>query len=417
MIDHELDELMAGLAAIAVEGAKAVGKTATAAQRAQTAYPLDDPDQQAIAAADLDRLLAAPTPILIDEWQHVRPVWDRVRRAVDMGAPPGSFLLTGSASPQETGTHSGGGRIVSLRMRPLSLAERWPGEETVSLAELLRGGRPAVAGQTSRRLEDYTDEILRSGFPGLRALHGRALRAQLDTYLQRVVDRDFAELGYALRNPEGLLRWMRAYAAATSGTASYEKIRRAAVGRDEPLLSRNAAAPYREVLQRLFQLDPVSAWASAGSHLNRVTLPDKHQLVDPALAARLLRVGAGDLLTGTGPAPLTPKDGGLLGALFESLVTLSVRVYAQAAEAAVGHFRAYAGEREVDLIVKGDSGRVIAIEVKLAATPSERDGRHMHWLEQQIGDELLDKLIITTGGNAYRRHDGIAVVPAALLGP
>jgi uncharacterized protein len=417
VLDDELDELMAGLPAIAVAGAKAVGKTATAAQRAQTAYPLDDPDQQAIAAADLDRLLEAPTPVLIDEWQNVRSVWDRVRRAVDAGAPPGSYLLTGSASPREAGTHSGGGRIVNLRMRPLSLAERWPGEATVSLAQLLQGDRPAVAGQTSRRLEDYTEEILRSGFPGLRSLSGRPLRAQLDSYLQRVVDRDFAELGYTLRNPEGLLRWMRAYAAASSGTASYEKIRRAAVGRNEPAVSRSAAAPYREVLERLFQLDPVSAWAPTGSHLNRITLPDKHQLLDPALAARLLRVDAGDLLQGTGPELLTPKDGGLLGALHESLVTLSVRVYAQAAEATLGHFRAYGGEHEVDLVVKGESGRVIGIEVKLTATPSDRDGRHLQWLEREIGDELLDKVIVSTGRSAYRRDDGIAVVPAALLGP
>ena len=114
---------------------------------------------------------------------------------------------------------------------------------------------------------------------------------------------------------------------------------------------------------------------------------------------------------------LTPKDGGLLGALFESLVTLSVRVYAQAAEAGVGHFRAFGGEREVDLVVKGASGRVVAIEVKLAATPSDRDGRHLHWLEREIGDELLDKVLISTGRSAYRREDGIAVVPAALLGP
>jgi hypothetical protein len=96
---------------------------------------------------------------------------------------------------------------------------------------------------------------------------------------------------------------------------------------------------------------------------------------------------------------------------------LSVRVYAQVAEATVGHFRAYGGEHEVDLIVKGESGRVIAIEVKLAATPAERDGRHLDWLDREIGDELLDKVIVTTGGSAYRRQDGIAVVPAALLGP
>jgi predicted AAA+ superfamily ATPase len=416
-LDDEFDELAASLAAIAIEGAKAVGKTATAEQRARTTYFLDEPDQRAVARADPDRLLTAPAPILIDEWQQVPAIWDRVRRAVDAGAPPGSFILTGSASPTGTGTHSGAGRIVSLRMRPLSLAERWPGNATVSLAALLTGERAPVTGETSRRLDDYTREIMHSGFPGLREMGGRALRAQLDSYVSRVVDRDFAELGYTLRNPEGLRRWLRAYAAATSGTASYEKIRQAAVGRTEPAVSRAAAAPYREVLERLFQLDPVPAWAPTGSHLKRVTLPDKHQLADPALAVRLLGIDEGDLLRGRTPAPLSPKDGGILGALFESLVTLSVRVYAQASEATIGHFRSYAGEHEVDLIVRGRSGRVVAIEVKLTATPSDEDGKHLNWLAREIGDELLDKVIVTTGPSAYRRDDGIAVIPAALLGP
>jgi predicted AAA+ superfamily ATPase len=302
-------------------------------------------------------------------------------------------------------------------MRPMSLAERWPEEATVSLAELLQGQRPAVKGRTRRRLEDYTEEILRSGFPGLRGLSGRALRIQLDSYLQRVVDRDFAELGHTPRNPQGLLRWMRAYAAATATTASYEKIRSASIGRAEPPVSRSGAMPYREVLERLFQLEPVEAWAPTAGHLRRVSLPAKHNLIDPALAARLLNVGGGDLLTGRGPQPLQPKDGGLLGALFESLMTLSVRVYAQAAEADVYHFRTFAGEHEADLIVKHTAGGIIAIEVKLAATPPERSVRHLNWLEAELGNEVLDKIVITTGNEAYRREDGVAVIPAALLGP
>ena len=417
VLDDELDELMTGLAAIAVEGPKGVGKTATASRRAGSAYWLDDPTQREIALADLDRLLVSPTPVLIDEWQNVPAVWDRVRRAVDRQAPPGSFLLTGSASPKDTGTHSGAGRIASVRMRPLSLAERWPGEAKISLTELLKGRRPAIAGETERRLGDYTEEILRSGLPGIRILPDRGRRAQLDSYLQRVVDRDFQELGYAVRNPEGLRRWLRAYAAATSSTASYEKIRAAALGVNEPPIARSTAIPYREALERLFQLDPVPAWSPTGHQLKKVSLPEKHQLADPALAARLLRVTADDLLLGKAPKTLTPKDGGLLGAFFESLVTLSVRVYAQAAEAEVNHFRTYRGDREVDLIVKGDSGRILAVEVKLAAAPVEDAGVHLNWLERELGDTLLDKVIITTGPSAYRRADGVAVVPAALLGP
>jgi len=417
IIDEELDELISGLPAIAIEGAKAVGKTATALRRAHTVYDLDDGDQQAIIGADPARVIEGAAPILIDEWQKVPPVWDRVRRAVDAGAPPGRFLLTGSASPKDTGTHSGAGRIVSLRMRPLALSERWPGEATVSLAELLRGQRPDVNGRTSRRLDDYTEEILHSGFPGLRRLDGRLLRLQLDSYLQRVVDRDFPELGHAPRNPQGLLRWMRAYAAATATTASLEKIRAASIGLHEPAVSRRAVLPYREVLERLFLLDPVQAWTPSRSHLKRISLPAKHHLVDPALSARLLNASAGDLLNGRATQPLAPKDGGLLGALFESLVTLSVRAYAQAAEAVVYHFRTFAGEHEADLIVKHNDGRVIAIEIKLAATPPEKSVRHLNWLDRELDDELLDKLIITTGSEAYRRQDGVAVIPAALLGP
>src|SRR5690606_18543862 len=120
----ELDELLPALPAVTLEGAKGVGKTETALQRAATVYRLDDPAQQAIAEADPARLLDGAPPILLDEWQRVPTVWDGVRRAVDAGARPGSYLLTGSASPTRPPTHSGAARVVTVRMRPLSLAER-----------------------------------------------------------------------------------------------------------------------------------------------------------------------------------------------------------------------------------------------------------------------------------------------------
>jgi predicted AAA+ superfamily ATPase len=417
ILDDELDELMGGLPAVALEGAKAVGKTATASERATTVHQLDDPDQRAIAEADIDRLLGSPPPVLIDEWQYVPPVWDRVRRAVDAGATPGQFLLTGSSSPEDTGTHSGGGRIVSLRMRPFSLAERLDEPPTVSLAELLVGARPAVGGSTACKLERYTEEVLRSGFPSLRELRGRALRAQLDGYLGRVVDREFPELGHTVRNRGALRRWMTAYAAATATTTSFEKIREASTSGDERKPARTTVQPYRDVLERLFILDEVPGWQPSRNRIAQLALPPKHHLADPALAARLLGATANALLKGESPGPNIPRDGTLLGALFESLVTQSVRVYAQAAEATVGHLRTHRGDHEVDLIVERDDGRVVAIEVKLTTAPGADATRHLRWLSEQIGEELLDAIIITTGPEAYRRPDGIAVVPAALLGP
>ena len=417
ILDEELDALAGSLAAIAIEGTKAVGKTSTASQRARSIFTLDDPDQLAIASADLDRLLVVPPPVLIDEWQRLPPVWDKVRRAVDDGAEPGSYLLTGSASPAADGTHSGGGRIVSLRMRPLSLAERIEEPATVSLGSLLSGDRHPVSGRTGLRLEDYTAEILRSGFPGIRELPPKALRAQLDTYLRRIVNRDFPELGHEIRNPSTLRRWMAAYAAATATTTSFEKIRDAATGGQERKPARSTVQPYREVLERLFVLDEVPGWQPTRNPISSLGLPPKHHLADPALAGRLLGASAGALLRGEAPGPAIPRDGTLLGAFFESLVTLSVRVYAQAAEANVFHLRTHRGAHEVDLIVERDDGRVVAIEVKLTAIPDDHAVRHLRWLEERIGDDLLDSVVITTGSEAYRRSDGVAVVPAALLGP
>ncbi|MBS1868761.1 MAG: ATP-binding protein [Actinobacteria bacterium] len=417
ILDDELDDLTRALPAIALEGAKGVGKTATASQRARSVHRLDEPATRAIAQADLARLLVTPAPVLVDEWQYVPPVWDSVRRAVDAGAAPGSFLLTGSASPRDTGAHSGGGRIVSLRMRPLSLAERYPGTAAVSLATLLEGERPPLDGRTDCGLVDYVEEILHSGFPGIQDLRGRPLRAQLDGYLARIVDRDFADLGHPLRNPSALRRWMTAYAAATATTTSFEKIRDASTGGHDAKPARTTVQPYRDVLERLFMLDEVPGWKPSRNHIAELGLPPKHHLADPALAARLLGATADTLLEGQAPGPPVVRDGTLLGALFESLVTLSVRVYAQAAEARVGHLRTHRGAHEIDLVVERADGRVVAIEVKLAATPQDADVKQLEWLRGRLGDELLDAVVVTTGRESYRRPDGIAVVPAALLGP
>jgi predicted AAA+ superfamily ATPase len=416
VLDDELDELLSGLPAIALEGPKAVGKTATALRRAATVYRLDDDAERSIAQADPSRLLEGERPVLIDEWQRFPESFDRVRRAIDDGAGPASFLLTGSASPTDPPTHSGAGRIVQVRLRPMTLVERAVGSPTVSLRQLLQGERRPITGRTEVDLEDYVGEILASGFPGIRGLPDRLSRAQLDGYLDRIVDRDFEDLGRQVRRPGTLRRWMQAYAAATATTTSYEKIRNAATSDQGEKPTRATTQPYRDVLERLWLLDPVPAWLPTRNRLARLSSPPKHHLADPALAARLLGVDAAALLQARPVGPPMTREGTLLGALFESLVTLNVRVYAQAAEARTAHLRTWSGDREIDLIV--ERGRqILAIEVKLGQTPDERDVRHLLWLRNELGDDLTDAVVVTTGQAAYRRSDGIAVIPAALLGP
>lgn len=417
IVDRELNELLSALPALALEGPKGVGKTETALQRCATIRRLDDPGQRAILRAEPDRLLAGAPPVLLDEWQRLPESWDLVRRMVDSNVAPGQFLLTGSALPLGAPTHSGAGRIVAVRMRPLTLAERGVETPTVSLAHLLAGGRPPVAGATKVSLTGYVDEIVRSGFPGLRHLSGRPLRAQLDSYLQRIATLDFEELGRRVRSESALLRWMTAYAAATSTNASYETIRDAATGGEGNKPARTTTQPYREALEHLWIVDALPAWLPSRNHIARLAASPKHHLADPALAVRLLGGDVDALLDARDLGPPIPRDGTLLGALFESLVTLCVRVCAQANEARVSHLRTHAGEHEVDLIVERNDHRLVGIEVKLARTVDDSDVRHLLWLGEQLGDDLLDAVIVTTGEEAYRRSDGVAVVPASLLGP
>jgi predicted AAA+ superfamily ATPase len=284
--------------------------------------------------------------VLLDEWPHVPAVWDAVRRAVDDDPSSNPFLLAGSAAPAEAPTHSGAGRIVSVRMRPLSLSERGLETPTVSLA---------------------------------------------------------------------------AYDAATATTTSLDKIRNAAAAGDVEVPAKVTVGAYREVLERLWILDAVPGWTPSRNQLARLTLAPKHHVADPAPAARLLGLDEGALLAGAASAPsgapsFMPRDGTLLGQLFESLVTLSVRVYAQGAEARVGHLRTREGRQEVDLVVERGDRRVLGLEVKLSATVTDDDVRHLLWLRERLGPDVLDLVVVTTGTHACRRPDGVAVVPAAPLG-
>lgn len=247
-----------------------------------------------------------------------------MRRLVDDGAPPGRFLLTGSAAPVDAPTHSGAARIVRLRMRPLSLAERRLTAPVVGLGDLLSGRRPDVSGECPLGLPDYAEEIA--------------------------------------------------------------------------------------------ALDPVPGWVPSFTPLARLAAAPKHHLADPGLAAHLLGLDPAGLLSGRRPRTAR-GEGPLLAQLFESLVTLSIRVYAQRHRASVSHLRTRDGGHEVDLIVERPDGGVLAVGARLAMTVDDSDVRHLLWLRDKLGGDLMDAVVVTSGPYAYRRPDGVAVLPAALLGP
>jgi uncharacterized protein len=300
-------------------------------------------------------------------------------------------------------------------MRPLTLPERGVCEPTVSLADLFSGGAK-IGGSCPLGLADYTDLILGSGFPAFQHLSGVALSTQLDDYIDRIVDRDMPEAGLRVRRPATLKAWLSAYGAAVATATTWEKIRDAASAGQSEKPAKTTTLPYIDILAQLRILDELPAWTPSRNHLSRLTGAPKHHLTDPALAARLSGITRASLLTGEGSV-FSAHDGTYLGQLFESLATMSVRVFAAPSAAEVSHLRLGSGRHEVDLIVeRGDDRAVVAFEVKLSAVVDDNDVKHLLWLREQLGDQLADAAVLTTGEHAYRRRDGIAVIPLGLLG-
>ncbi|GHV73899.1 ATPase AAA [Spirochaetia bacterium] len=416
ILDRPLRELAAELPAILIEGAKAVGKTSTARRLAAETVQLDNPVTRELVENSPELLERSAKPLLIDEWQWLPVVWDYVRRQVDQNNKGGQFLLTGSALPRAAHIHSGAGRIVRLRMRPLSMAERGLAQPTVSLIDLLSEGTAVIDGQCPLKLEDYLREILCSGFPGIRSLSMRAQEAQLDGYLDNIVSREFPEMGQMVRKPDVLRNWLRAYAAATAGTASYQAILDAATPGEHNKPAKNTTLAYRDTLESLWLIDKVEPWLPGGTSFKYLGKTPKHFLADPALSARLLDITPDRLLQGTGIEPLGSREKTITGCLFEALTALSLQTYALAGNARLRHFRTSSGDHEVDFIIEKGKA-IIAIEVKIAPTITGAELRHLHWLENQFNEYRVVKLVINSGPYAYTRKDGVHIVPLALLGP
>jgi hypothetical protein len=412
LIDRQLDDLMMQLPAILLDGPKAVGKTTTALQRAATVRRMDAPLDQVRYSADEGWITRGVPPILVDEWHRAPGVWDSVKRSVDDDSAGGRFLLTGSLPTR--GTHSGAGRITSLRMRPLSMAERMDSPPTVSLGDLLEGVAGVIEGESDVTFEQYCYEISQSGFPGFRHLSGASHSEALLGYLERIFDTDLPELGVSLRRPATMRAWLRAYAAATGTLATWEIIREAANSGYTQAPSKPTVTPYRDALTRLRILDELPAWLPTRNDLSRVAQAPKHYVADPALALALLGYD-GSWLIDSGSDEASDSQRPLVGRLFEALAILSIRVYAQTNFAQTFHFRQFEGRHEVDAIVQGHNGKLLAIEIKLGATVESRDIRHLKWLQEKLGSQVADCVLIYTGPVAFR-FEGVAVVPLALLG-
>jgi predicted AAA+ superfamily ATPase len=422
LIENYLADLLVDLPAFSIDGLKGIGKTVSASKLAKTSYRLDSEHDHLLLSNNMELLLEAERPVLLDEWQRLPAVWDFIRRAVDDDQASSRYLLTGSIFAKDLDVHSGAGRIIRLRMFPLSLEERGLDRKTVSLAALFAQAVPGsleIRGETAVTLGHYLEEIALSGLPGMRMEDERRRRLVFGSYLDSLLSHDFAQEGVRVRQPQALKRWLTSYAAAIASTADYNLILRGASAGAASAPSAKTTIAYREALERLWLIDELPAWLDGENYYSRLKRAPRHYLADPAFAVHLLDIGIDSLLPkGGGHFPETRFDeryGNIVGRLFDALVFQSLRAYAAVNEAGIHYFHTEKGERKIDFIVT-QGAKTVAIEVKAAPSVKDGDVRHLVWLRDAMGDRLTDALIVNTGPVAYRRPDGIAVVPAALLG-
>jgi predicted AAA+ superfamily ATPase len=396
--------------AVAIEGPKACGKTATARQIAASEVLLDtDTNAREAASVDPALVLDGATPRLIDEWQLEPGIWNHVRRAIDGRQRPGQFILAGSAVPPDDITrHTGADRITRLRMRPMSLFEMSTSSGEISLAGLLVG-EAARSSDSGLAVGDLAREVAVGGWPGFRGLSvAQALRGVRD-YLEEIRRVDVGRVEGIRRDPGKVGRLLRSLARNVGTHAATATLARDTGGVDGPLKDETVHT-YLGALERLMIVEDQPAWAP---HLrSRYVLRSaaKRHFVDPSLAVAALRATPERLL----------GDLKLLGFLFESLVVRDLRVYAQASDARVLQYRDSHG-LEVDAIVEVADGRWAAFEIKLGSGQVDEAAANLRRFSAQIDSQRCGEPaalgVIVATGYGYLREDGIMVIPIGALGP
>ncbi len=416
IVDSELSARLAATGAVVIEGPKGCGKTATARQLARSEVLLDvDENARRAIAIDPSLVLDGPVPRLFDEWQLEPALWNHLRRAVDDRQQPGQFILTGSAAPTDDITrHTGAARITRLRMRPMSLFETGHATGAISLAALL-AGEPARSPESTLTVTDLAALVVIGGWPGnLTRTDAQAMQASRD-YLDEIRRVDLSRVDRSTRDPAKVGRLLRALARHVATEASLATLMADTVGTDgadgaDGALARDTMRDYLDALERVMIIEDQPAWAPHLRSRSRIRNAPKRHFVDPSLAAAALRATPARLLA----------DLNALGLLFESLVVRDLRVYAQASDATVLHYRDNTG-LEVDAIVEVSDGRWAAFEVKLGQGQVDAAAASLLTFATRVDTAKCGAPaalgVITASGYGYRRPDGVHVIPVGALGP
>ncbi len=410
VVDGELTQRMAAMGAVLVDGPKAVGKTRTAEQIAHTVLRMDV-DQTARAALQVapEQLFSNPTPIVFDEWQEAPELWNLVRRAVDDHDGKGLYVLTGSSRPRDDARmHSGAGRIGRLRMRPMSLFETGHSTGEISFRRLLDGEVPAGAS-AGLAVGDLLERIVIGGWPDLLDAGEREASLWLRDYLRTVAEVDVPGLG-PRRNPANIERLLAALGRGAATPLNLSSLAED-VGGTRGRIAAETLTNYLDALDRLMLIEPIPAWRPHMRSRTRLRAAAVHHFVDPSLGLAALGARSNELW----------KDLRAAGFHFESLVMRDIRIYAQPLAGRLSTWRDSQTGLEVDAVIELPDGRWAGIEVKLGESVADAAADSLLRMADKIDHDRHGPpaaLIVVTGGRyAFKRPDGVCVVPITALGP
>lgn len=413
--DKLLQRKLRGKGAVLIEGAKWCGKTTTAEQLAKSVLFMSEAGymEQNIQMAALNpmQLLRGEKPRLIDEWQVAPRLWDSIRHSADHADGPGQFILTGSSVPADTSTivHSGTGRFGWLRMRPMSLWESGDSTGEISLKDLF--DNPGFNGGVSRlSLNRVAFLSCRGGWPLAVDMDDDIALDQAFDYLDAVEQRDISMADGVQRNPERVHRLLRSYARHQGTQAPNAVIRNDLAENETESFDAETVAAYINALKRIFVVEETEAWNPNLRSKTAIRTTDTRYFTDPSIATAALGLGPQNLI----------NDLNTFGLIFETLCMRDLKVYADAINGKVYHYRDKNG-LECDAVVHLRDGRYGLIEIKLGGEQLIANGAEtLKKLASKIDDEKMNNpsfmIVLTANGNyAYQRPDGVMVVPIGAL--
>lgn len=413
--DRILKRKVLGKGAVLIEGPKWCGKTTTAKQLAKSVLDLGDSSvlKQSAQLIELSpkTLLEGKTPKLIDEWQALPPIWDSIRNEVDKRGEPSQFILTGSSVlPEADETiHSGTGRYAYIKMRPMSLFESGESNGKVSLNDLFEG-KPFEVQTNELTMDDIAFLTCRGGWPWTTLIPEEVALDQAFDYVDSVVNKDIQRVDGVKRSPERAKLLLRSYARNISQQVPYSTIRKDMLTNDSSTLDEDTVSDYIKALKKLFVIEDLAAWNPNIRSKAAIRTSDTRHFVDSSIGTASLGLGPKDLM----------NDLKSFGFFFEDMAVRDLRVYAEALDGKLYHYRDSTG-LECDTVLHRRNGSYALLEIKLGGEKNINEGAaNMLKLTASIDTDKMPApsfmaVIIGVGKYAFRRDDGVYVIPIGCL--